>query len=292
MVRVIKNSFGYYEVAQKPSAKELEEYYKKKYYQETQSKSYESSYSSEELDYFNNKIEEKIYVIERIIPLDKDSTVLDIGCGEGWLLKFLAQRGIHATGIDYSRYACEKFNPECLKNFIEGDIYEILERLKLDGAGYSVIWLDNVLEHVLEPGTLLSTCRELLKPKGVLMVEVPNDFSVLQEHLLKNNHIDNDFWVVLPDHLSYFNRNGLKELAKAVGLKEIFAMGDFPIDINLLNSNTNYNRDRSKGKSCYEAKYRFENLIHSVSVPHAVDFYKALIELGIGRCLISFFQRQ
>jgi SAM-dependent methyltransferase len=283
-----KNSFGFYSVVNKPTQSELEAYYKNKYYQGGLA-SYELSYSKEEIDYFFNKIEEKTFVASKFLSLDSNSSVIDIGCGEGWVLSYFKKRGIPAIGLDYSSFGCKKFNPECYENFREGDIYNNIDTLIGDDKTFDLVWIDNVLEHVLDPLALLVMAGKILKPGGVMMVEVPNDYSLLQNYLYKENFIDREYWVAYPDHLSYFNKEGLTNLAKAAGLSSVFTMGDFPIDINLLNPNTNYYQDKSKGKSCYHAKVRFENLLHTVPLEAVTNFYKSMMDVGVGRCLISFF---
>ena len=35
-----------------------------------------------------------------------------------------------------------------------------------------------------------------------------NDFSILQKYLMERNHINSEFWVAIPDHVSYFNNAG------------------------------------------------------------------------------------
>ncbi|MEK7097420.1 MAG: class I SAM-dependent methyltransferase, partial [Patescibacteria group bacterium] len=97
-----------------------------------------------------------------------------------------------------------------------------------------------------------------------------------------------EFWVT-PDHLSYFNKEGLINLVKAAGWKNKFVMGDNPIDFNLLNENTNYAKDKSKGKSCHKARIEIDNLMDSISVEKAVDYYRALGQLGLGREIVALF---
>ncbi len=289
MTKIVeKNKFGFYSVIDKPSIKELEEYYNKKYYQNARG-SYELSYSNEEISYFLNKINEKVHVISKFKEIKKEISVIDIGCGEGWVLRYFNQLGIKATGLDYSSFGVEKFNSDYLDLVLVGDVYKNIENLLIENKRFDIVWLDNVLEHVLDPLDLLWKCKRIMKNGGILMVEVPNDFSVLQNYLLENGHIDNEYWVAYPDHLSYFNKEGLLALANEAKLKPVFVMGDFPIDINLLNQNTNYNRDKTKGKSCYQSRLRFENLAHSISVEGAVNLYKALMDLGFGRSLTAFF---
>ncbi len=290
-MKLTKNKYGFFEVEDKPSAEELNSYYREKYYQNAEG-SYEHSYSENELRYFHNKIEEKLLVASRFIQLDSESKVVDIGCGEGWVLDYLRTRNIDVVGLDFSSYGCAKFNPKCLESFVEGDIYVSIDRLKATGKRFDLVWLDNVLEHVIDPLDLMRKCNSIMSEKGLLMVEVPNDFSVIQNYLLETGSIDKAYWVAFPDHLSYFNKEGLENLGAEAGLQAVFSMGDFPIDFNLINPNTNYYLDKSKGKSCYRAKVEFENLIHSVSVDKAINFYKSLIDLGIGRCLTTFFTKK
>ncbi|MGZ4896872.1 MAG: class I SAM-dependent methyltransferase, partial [Candidatus Angelobacter sp.] len=42
-------------------------------------------------------------------------------------------------------------------------------------ASFNNITLFHVLEHVPDPGMLISRCRAMLKPQGILVVAVPND---------------------------------------------------------------------------------------------------------------------
>lgn len=289
--KIKQNKYGYYSVVDLPSQHELESYYNLKYYQ-TGKGSYELNYSHDEINYFFNKIEEKVHVVSKFKELTAKSSVIDIGCGEGWVLKYFKDRGIDVVGLDYSAFGCEKNNPDCMSLVLTGDIYKNLNNILDDGKKFDLVWLDNVLEHVIDPLDLLAKCNSILSADGVLMVEVPNDFSVLQNYLKEKEYIDKQFWIAYPDHLSYFNKDGLDNLAREVGLKSVFTMSDFPIEINLLNTNVNYVNDRTVGKSCYLSKIKFENLLHSISVENAINFYKSLMKLGIGRCVISFFIKE
>lgn len=284
---IIKNKFGYHEVENKPSQKELGEFYSKKYYQESMG-AYETKYPKEEIQYFENKNREKHFVIQKYLK-NSPHSLLDIGCGEGWTLKYFKKLGWDVTGLDFSDFGCRQHNPDCLENITVGDFTDSIQKFIHLDRRFDVVWLDNVLEHVTEPLKLLKQCRQLINPGGVLVVEVPNDFSVLQQYLLKKKYIDNKPWVVLPDHLSYFNKDGLTNLADAAGWKSAFTMSEHPIDFNLLNENTNYYKDASKGKSCHKARIEIENLIHSISVEKSIDYLRALAELGLGRQIVAFY---
>lgn len=287
---IILNKYNFYELAQKPTNAELEKYYSKKYYQDNKG-SYEVDYSQEELKYFNNKIEEKYWIINKLIGASEtNKKILDIGCGEGFTLKYFKDKQWNITGIDYSDFGCKKFNPDCAASLLIGDIYDQMLPLIDSAAKYDVVWLDNVLEHVLDPLHLLKECKKLLTQNGILVIEVPNDFSVLQKHLINKKYIDSEFWIVIPDHISYFSKEGLTAIASDAGLKNEFTISDNPIDFNLINPDTNYNKDKTKGKNAHRARIEIDNLMHSISVEKTIHYYKALADLGLGRQIISFFK--
>ena len=287
------NKYGFYEAAEKPNQAELEKYYAEKYYQTAQG-SYENEYPTAEYEYFDNKIEQKIFVINKLFSKKENNsrTLIDIGCGEGFTLNHFKKKGWKVTGLDYSEFGVKKFNPDCLPDLITGDIYKQMEPIIADKIQFDVVWLDNLLEHVIDPLFLLQQCKKLLKPDGVLVIEVPNDFSVLHQHLIKNNYINNEFWVVIPDHLSYFNKSGLEAIAADAGFKTEFVIGDYPIDFSLMNPDTNYNKDKTKGKNAHRTRVEMENLIHSISVEHAVNYFKALADMGLGRQIVTFLKHK
>ena len=289
MEEIIKNQHGYYSVKNIPTEVELAEYYEKKYYQAAVG-SYEIEYDSEEILYFKNKIEERAYIIEQNLSASNNRRFLDVGCGEGWALNNYKEKGWEVDGLDYSDFGCEKFNSSCQENLIVGNIYSNLKKLIEEKEQFSVVWIDNVLEHVTAPEFLVNEIKAIIEPGGILVIEVPNDFSFIQKHAIDKKLVDNEFWVVTPDHLSYFNKEGLNNLLSSSGYQTIDFIADYPIDINLLNPNTNYVKDRTKGKSCHKERISFENLIHQRSMDDVLDFYRACAQLGLGRQITGFFR--
>ena len=287
--KIVLNKYEFYELAEKPAAQELKDYYAKKYYQDNKG-SYEVEYTEEELHYFNNKTEQKYHVIRELMNSIETPSILDIGCGEGFTLHYFKEKKWEITGIDFSDFGCRKFNPQCLPYLLTGDIYEQMLPLIQANRQFNVIWLDNVLEHVLDPLDLLKECKKLLHPDGVIVIEVPNDFSILQNYLLNKKYIPSPFWVVVPDHISYFNLKGLSALAEDAGLQNKFTMSDFPIDFNLVNPDTNYNKDKTKGKNTHRSRVELDNLMHSISIEKTIQYFKALADLGLGRQIISFLK--
>ncbi len=288
---VRRSEFGYYELSHKPSPTELGEYYAKKYYQQ-QIRTHESSYSDEELTFRRNKLDQKLRVIRslRHQPLPAAPEFLDIGAGEGFAMAYFASQGWQVTGLDYSAHGCQTHHPQLMDKLITGDLQASVDMLAAEGRRFDVILLDNVLEHLLDPAHLLRSLAPLMADEAMLVIEVPNDFSAFQQHLLERKKIDRAFWVVAPDHISYFNRDGLARLTNACGFDERSVSADFPIDLFLFNENTNYVVNGSVGKSCHAARIEVENLLHALSPDATVRMYQAMAELGVGRQVTGYYQ--
>ncbi|MCL4442406.1 MAG: class I SAM-dependent methyltransferase, partial [Firmicutes bacterium] len=129
-------------------------------------------------------------------------------------LKYFNNKGWAVTGLDYSEFGCKSQNPDFIRYVKVGEIVELIESLTDKQQEFHVIWLDNVLEHVLAPLLLLDRCTALLRDNGVLVIEVPNDFSVLQQYLFEKQYISEPFWIAVPDHISYFNSEGLTAICR------------------------------------------------------------------------------
>jgi 2-polyprenyl-3-methyl-5-hydroxy-6-metoxy-1,4-benzoquinol methylase len=281
---VVKNKYGFFELAEKPSEAFLEKYYAEKYYQ-TSTGTYQQNYSITEIEYFKNKVKRAFSVVEN--HLNEGKRFLDIGCGEGWAMQYFHEQAWEVLGIDYSSFGIEHQNPYMLNYFRQGNIYNLLSQLETQK--YNVIWLSNVLEHVIDPELLLSQIKKVLATKGLVIITVPNDFSVLHNKLLEKNCINTPFWVAPPDHISYFNKDGLEKLCLSVGLKKEVDMADFPIDFNLFNPDTDYIKDKSKGRNVHLSRIAIENLLDEISTQKTIELYRILAEMGLGREIISFF---
>ncbi|WP_020395562.1 class I SAM-dependent methyltransferase [Thiolinea disciformis] len=287
-----KNELGFWEVSQKPSQQELTDYYAKKYYQDALG-SYQHTYSTDELALFNAKLEQKYLIIkEKIKTSNKQQAtrLLDVGCGEGFALAYFRKQGWIVKGIDFSSSGIDSQNPECRDTLQTGDIFILLDEEISAGNKYHVVWLQNVLEHVLEPIKLLQSLKSLLEIDGIAVITVPNDFSIIQQKALELGYIDKEFWVALPDHLSYFNHISLPATTTAAGWKCLEMLADFPIDWFLFNQNSNYIKNKELGKLSHQARVQIENLIHVQGAEISNEFYSAMAKLGIGRNLTIFLQ--
>lgn len=278
---------GYWRVKSPPSPEDLAAYYAKRYYQEARG-SYEQSYSAEELRHIRGKIALRWTMVTdgRKDP----GRLLDVGCGEGFVLAHGAEAGWDVRGLDFSDAGLRSQNPRMLDRLTTGDLFVNLENEIARGERYEVVWLQNVLEHVIDPLRLLERLKNLTMPGGRLVVTVPNDFSRLQHLALTTGRIDRNFWVALPDHLSYFSADSLRRVSEKTGWSCRNLLADFPVDWFLFNDQSNYVADPTKGKSAHHARIALENLILEADPPRIQNFFESLADMGMGRDLTAFLE--
>lgn len=287
---VKKNEYGFFQLDPIPKVEDLEKHYRERYYQEAESDTYSQEYDAEELEYIQGSLEEKEYLLKRFVRSDQRS-FLDIGCGEGWALSYFHKHGWRVEGGDFSRYGIEKHNKEMVGFFEQGDIDFLCDRRIKEGKTYSVVHIDNVLEHVIDPKKLVQKCVQLLTEDGILYIDVPNDFNPLQKYLYEGGFIRKTKWVVEMEHISYFNKEGLVNLARACGLEPRIVLGTEVIEFFGLNPDTNYYDHPEVGHNCHAARRHWIKLLRSISLEKKIALSEALGDMGMGRNLIALFAK-
>ncbi|MEK7572931.1 MAG: class I SAM-dependent methyltransferase [Patescibacteria group bacterium] len=119
-------------------------------------------------------------LLDRLLELiksKKNIKILDIGCGQGDLAIYFAQRGAHVTGIDYSKDAITlaKQNLAKQKTEIKDRVLLVLmdaSRVNFPENYFDAVLAVDVFEHlypeVLEP--ILKKISTILKKSGELLV--------------------------------------------------------------------------------------------------------------------------
>jgi SAM-dependent methyltransferase len=109
--------------------------------------------------------------LKKLLPHRAEGSLLDIGAGVGQFLHHARGSFTQVAGTEVSasavRIAREKYGLE----LYPGDA----EELAMPPASFDNITLFHVLEHVPDPLRLISRCRDLLRPRGTVVIAVPND---------------------------------------------------------------------------------------------------------------------
>jgi len=288
-IRLRRHELGYLELIDKPTRAELSEYYERNYFQ-NEAGSYRKSYSELERLVIGLRIaqrENQIYVFR---GGRTPGSLLDVGCGEGFVLSHFSKLGWSVTGLDFSKAGVERMNPDHACQVQQGDVFELLDRQIESAKKYDVVWLGNVLEHVLDPVELLRSLRQLTLGNGLLLVTVPNDGNSYHEYLYQQGLIPTRWWVAIPDHISYFTADSLRRIVERTGWNCLTVHGDFPIDWFLANDVANFLTDKSRGSAAHEARLRIEYLIAQAGLDKANRFYESIAEVGLGRNLTAYLR--
>lgn len=288
--QLVKTKWGFYQYEPKPTEEELQEFYAKKYFQEGCG-GYEVSYTPEELEWIK-LCAWLIYQETRKLMSISKGTLFDIGCGEGWLLNEFYQHGWVVEGIDFSKFAIEKYHPHLLNFFEQGNIYKLMKEKIQKSKEADVIFLGHVIEHVIDPVDLLKDIKRMMHKHSLLAIVAPNDFSPLHQHLLEKGYITKKFWLSYPDHLSYFNKESMSNLLQDLGFRINAIVAGNPIDLNLMNDNSNYIEDPSKGKNIHRFRIRTDNFLASIDRDALLKLYEVLGSMGIGRNLVYYCTKE
>jgi SAM-dependent methyltransferase len=285
--RLRRHELGFLEVADRPTAEELADYYANNYYQ-FEKGNYRESYPAEELEVIGLNIAQRIAHAASFCAYNGPGRFLDVGCGEGFVLAAMASKSWQVEGIDHSISGVEALNPRMLPHVQQGDLFRLLEDRINRGVAYDLVWLGNVLEHVLDPVGLLNSLRGLVAEGGLLVCTVPNDGNAYHERLLADRLIDGRFWIAVPDHMSYFTVDSLTRLVEATGWICRDVQGDFPVDFFLAHEGSNYVTNPGKGRAAHQARLRLEYLIGVAGETNANQFYSALAGVGLGRNITAY----
>jgi 2-polyprenyl-6-hydroxyphenyl methylase / 3-demethylubiquinone-9 3-methyltransferase len=102
--------------------------------------------------------------------------VLDVGCGAGLLSEALAREDAQVTALDLAPELVEVAKLHLLESGLQVD-YRLVSVEALAGempASFDAITCMEMLEHVPDPGSILSACATLLKPGGRLFLSTLN----------------------------------------------------------------------------------------------------------------------
>lgn len=114
------------------------------------------------------------YVADRVAL--RGAKVLDVGCGGGLLSEALARAGADVTAIDLADDLVKVARLHGLESGVKVDYrLQAVEALAAEQPGaFDAVTCMEMLEHVPDPGAILSACATLLKPGGRLFVSTLN----------------------------------------------------------------------------------------------------------------------
>jgi predicted TPR repeat methyltransferase len=148
--------------------------------------------------------------IRPALPPPGFGPIVDIGCGQGQLLRLLLRDGYEAGGVDISPEQVSLGHATGLAQIVEGDYRDFLS----DRSGrLAAVIATDLLEHMAKDEVLDTFDRvaSALTPGGVFVARVPNAVSPFGGNIRYG-----DF-----THESWFTARSVRQLATAAGFASV-----------------------------------------------------------------------
>lgn len=165
----------------------------------------------------------RLHAIEKELQQQESSTpeLLDIGCGQGYVLEQALQRGWDVWGLEASETWAHQTSARLgVKVWAEA-----IEEADLPAESRDVVFSDSVAEHLPEPITMLKLARHVLRPGGIAYLVTPNadalvnSFRGLLFRLAGSSRAPYIEPLSIPYHLVGFTPHSLSVLAERAGFE-------------------------------------------------------------------------
>jgi 2-polyprenyl-3-methyl-5-hydroxy-6-metoxy-1,4-benzoquinol methylase len=172
-------------------------------------------------DYISETAKERhqhfIRTVDGLIFLNPEGkTLLDVGAATGDFLAIAKDKGLDGHGIEFSEYARtkakEKYGIELLNLPLSGHTPDFR---------YDFIHLSHVFEHFNEPITELRHISRLLDKKGMLYIEIPCQFHLIEKFIFKMRRNTGRFTLHSLHHPFFYTPKAIIQLLKSQGFQII-----------------------------------------------------------------------
>ena len=162
------------------------------------------------------------WALEILTQINKQSAILDVGCGAGLIGKTLQENKFQ------NLYAVEPDKPslEIVKKYYTEVAVDLDQ---LSHKNYDVLLLLDVLEHITAPADFLTKCIAYLKPGALLLVSLPNiahwsvrfpllfgHFNYTERGILDKTHLHFYTRRSAEKFLNSFNQLSIKKISSSI----------------------------------------------------------------------------
>lgn len=159
------------------------------------------------------------YIMDKVPHIKKTKIkLLDVGCGPGYFISYLADQGIHYKGLELSEFLVGICKQKGL-NVEKNDVKE-----EKDSA-YNIITLFDVIEHIAGPLPFFKVLNKKLMSGGHIVAYTPNIHSLAYYLMGSLQNTLDPF-----QHLCFFDKKSLNYLASESGF-ELESIEFFGLDI-------------------------------------------------------------
>jgi 2-polyprenyl-3-methyl-5-hydroxy-6-metoxy-1,4-benzoquinol methylase len=128
--------------------------------------------------------------------LDRSSLVIEVASNDGYLLQYFRAKSVPVLGIEPAQNVVKAAEKKGIRTLAKFFGTQTARELEAGGRQADLIVCNNVLAHVPDLNDFVAGLKLILKPRGVITVEIP--------HLLRLIEGD-QFDTIYHEHFSYFS---------------------------------------------------------------------------------------
>ncbi|RYU91605.1 class I SAM-dependent methyltransferase [Mucilaginibacter terrigena] len=116
------------------------------------------------------------YILQPLLNMldkNKNHCILDLGCGNGYLVNHLITLGYNAYGTDASEKGIGIAKQKNANRFFVQDLSTGKLPVELQGLNFDTIISTEVIEHLYDPEAFITFCKESLPGKGEIILSTP-----------------------------------------------------------------------------------------------------------------------
>ncbi|GLU44251.1 bifunctional 2-polyprenyl-6-hydroxyphenol methylase/3-demethylubiquinol 3-O-methyltransferase UbiG [Allomuricauda sp. NBRC 101325] len=140
--------------------------------------------------------------ILEVIKELKGNTIVDIGCGEGWLTREIEKFGWEAMGLDATEDLIKEARKRSVQTFEIFTFEEIIKGKKIPNAPFDVAVFNFCLYAKDELIELLSNTLKQITSNGSLVIQTLHPYFLLQNNLPYKSQWLSDSWNGLPGNFT------------------------------------------------------------------------------------------
>lgn len=146
------------------------------------------------------------------VPKDA-KTILDVGCGEGMFALSLSgeNNDLETWGIEINQKIAE-IAKKNLDKVLIGDVDKLIN--ELPDSYFDCVIFNDVLEHMVNPYSILAVIKKKLRDNGVVVCSIPNvrHVRVLRDLLFKKQWKYEDAGILDRTHLRFFTKRSIIDM--------------------------------------------------------------------------------
>ncbi|SDD41886.1 2-polyprenyl-6-hydroxyphenyl methylase / 3-demethylubiquinone-9 3-methyltransferase [Mucilaginibacter pineti] len=144
--------------------------------------------------------------------------ILDLGCGNGYLVNHLIEKGYNAYGTDASEKGIAIAQKQNVERFFVQDLSSEALPVQLQNITFDTIISTEVIEHLYNPEAFINFCRQQLPNGGEIIITTPYH-GYLKNLLLSllnkwDSHM-NPLW--LGGHIKLWSKTTLSKILRNAG---------------------------------------------------------------------------